>query len=271
MRRNERAAGLFAIIVFSIGLCRFAWGGQPAPEGMVLVPEGEFLMGSSQQEINELKKVFGHREIYRDYPFDKEMPKRKVWLKAFYIDKHEVTNKEYAEFVTATGHERPMSWSKGDYPSGRGEFPVLYVSKKDAEEFAAWKGKRLPTAEEWEKAARGTDGRVFPWGNEFDPEMAATADSDLTFISHGLCTANLGNKVEGAPGDISPYGVRDMAGNVREWTSSLSREDKKMAAVKGGSWVDLYINARAAHVEYIPVGSRSHIVGFRCAKDAAAQ
>ncbi|MBI3581770.1 MAG: SUMF1/EgtB/PvdO family nonheme iron enzyme [Nitrospinae bacterium] len=228
-------------------------------------------MGSSQQEINELKKVFGQRELYRDHSFDQEMPKRKVSLKAFYIDRHEVTNKEYAEFVKATGHQPPFIWPRGEYPSGKGDFPVLYVSKKDAEDFAAWKGKRLPTAEEWEKAARGADGRVFPWGNDFDPEMAATADSDLTFISHGLCTANTANKVEGAPGDISPYGVHDMAGNVREWTSSLSRDEKNLAAVKGGSWVDLYVNARTAHVEYIPVGSRSHIVGFRCAKDAAAQ
>ncbi len=267
MKRNERAPRLFAIIAFSIGLSRFAWGGQAAPEGMVLVPEGEFLMGSSRQEIDELKKVFGHRELYRDYPFEKEMPKRKVWLKAFYIDKHEVTNKEYAEFVTATGHQEPVGWSKEQFPAGKRDFPVLYVSKKDAEDFAAWKGKRLPTAEEWEKAARGTDGRIFPWGNAFDPEKAATADSaDLT--PHSPYAAN---KVETAPGDISPYGVRDMAGNVREWTSTLSREDKNMAAIKGGSWVDLYINARAAHVEYIPVRSLSHILGFRCAKDAAAQ
>ncbi len=267
MNRNKRAAGLFAIIAFSIGLCRFAWGAQAAPEGMVLVPEGEFIMGSSQQEINEVKKVFGHRELYRDYPFEKEMPKRKVRLKAFYIDRHEVTHKEYAEFIKATGHKTPDSWSKGGYPAGKGDVPVLYVSKKDAEDFAAWKGKRLPTAEEWEKAARGTDGRIFPWGNHFDPEMAATADSaDLTPQSPYAA-----NKVEMAPGDISPYGVRDMGGNVREWTSTLSGEDKNMAAVKGGSWVDLYINARAAHVEYLPVGSRSHILGFRCAKDAPPQ
>lgn len=239
-----------------------------APSGMVLVPKGEFTMGSSPEEIAAVKKEFGHKKLYEDYAFDEETPKRKVFVKSFYIDVHEVTNKEYSEFIKATGRTAPKNWSKVEYPANAGDHPVLFVTKEDAEAYAAWANKRLPTEEEWEKAARGTDGRIFPWGNEFDPEEAATADSDLEFIAHGLCTVNTANKVGLAPGDISPYGVHDMAGNVREWTSTASARKKGFVVVKGGSWVDLNITARAAYRELVPEGARSHIISFRCVKDA---
>ncbi len=240
----------------------------PSPEGMVLVSAGEFLMGSTQQEIDEVKKEFGGRALYKDYPFNAEMPKRKVNLKAFYIDIYEVTNRKYQEFVKQTGHAAPQSWGGGAYPADCADNPVLYVNKEDAEAYAKWAHKRLPTEEEWEKAARGTDGRVFPWGNTFDSGKAATADSDFEFIQHGFCKVDTGNKVGVAPGDVSPYGVHDMAGNSREWTATLDSIHKDMAVIKGASWVDLHINARAAHRESVPVEGRSHIVSFRCVKDA---
>ncbi|MBI5636667.1 MAG: SUMF1/EgtB/PvdO family nonheme iron enzyme [Nitrospinae bacterium] len=243
-------------------------GVKPAPEGMALVPAGDFLMGSTQQEIDSMKKEFGGRVLYKDYPFETEMPKRKVKLKAFYIDIYEVTNRKYMEFIKQTGHAAPQHWSGGTYPADSPDNPVLYVNKEDAEAYAKWAHKRLPTEEEWEKAARGTDGRVFPWGNKFDPNMAATADSNLEFIEHGFCKVNTGNKVGLAPGDVSPYGAHDMAGNSREWTATLDPAHKDMAVLKGASWVDLNITARAAYRESVPVESRSHIITFRCVKDA---
>ncbi len=240
---------------------------QPAPEGMVLVPAGEFLMGSTQQEIDAVKKEFGRRDLYKDYSFDSEMPKRKVNLKAFYIDIYEVTNRKYMEFIKQTGYHPPQHWEGGTYPTDCADNPVLYVNKQDAEAYAKWAHKRLPTEEEWEKAARGTDGRIFPWGNTFDPGEAATADSDLEFIQHGFCKVDTGNKVGLAPGDVSPYGVHDMAGNSREWTATLDPAHKDMAIIKGASWVDLNITARSAYREYVPVEGRSHILSFRCVKD----
>ena len=266
------------VIIFGCGFCAllsillFVHAGYAAgsseTEEMILIPAGKFLMGSSDEEVKELKDTFGKRELYGDYPFDAEMPKRKVFVKSFRIDRHEVTNKKYAQFIKETGHKPPRHWQGGMYNSGKGDYPVLYVSQEDAAAFAKWAGKRLPTEEEWEKAARGANGRIFPWGNEFDPYKTVTADSDLRLILGALCVTNSANKVEMASGDFSPYGVRDMAGNVREWTSTAAPGTPSMVIVKGASWVDLSINARAAHREYIPKNSVSHIIGFRCVKNA---
>lgn len=243
-------------------------GLKPAPEGMALVPAGEFLMGSTQQEVDAVKKEFSGRALYKDYPFEAETPKRKVNLKAFYIDAYEVTNRKYAEFIKKTGHIPPQNWSGVNFPADSPDNPVLFVSKDDAEAYAKWDHKRLPTEEEWEKAARGTDGRIFPWGNQFEPDKAATADSSLEFIEHGLCRVGTANRVGGAPGDVSPYGVYGMAGNVREWTSTPDPAHNDMCVVKGASWVDLHITARAAYREMVPIESRSHIISFRCVRDA---
>lgn len=243
-------------------------GAAKPPGEMVFIPGGYFLMGSSEDELGEVKNKYGKRAPYNEYDFDHEAPKRKVFVKDFYIDRHEVTNKEYYEFIKATGRQRPMNWRGEKYESGKDDHPVLYVSQEDAAAYAKWAGKRLPTEAEWEKAARGVDGRVYPWGNEFDPYKSATAESDIRFIYGALCSFNSANEVEGADGDVSPYGVHDMAGNVREWTASTDTNDHSTVVVKGASWVDLSINARVAHGEYVPKGARSHIIGFRCVKDA---
>jgi len=236
-------------------------------DDMVYIEGGEFIAGSSNAEVTEIIRLFGKRDMYKHYPFRDEVPKKTIKLKPFFIDRHEVTNSQYADFIDATRHHPPPHWRHRMYPSGKANYPVLYVSYEDAKAYAKWAGKRLPTALEWEKAARGTDGRTFPWGNKFDPMKSATADSDLRLILGGVCSFNSANMVELAPGDISPYGVRDMAGNVREWTSTPSAKDSDAMAVKGASWVDLYVNARAAHTEYIPKSAKSHIIGFRCVKD----
>lgn len=241
---------------------------QSVPEGMAYVPAGEFFMGSAAEEVAALKREFGGRELYRDYPFEEEQPRRPVKVRAFYIDLHEVTNGEYEAFVAQTGHAPPGHWPGGKAPSALKNHPVVYVSQEDARAYAVWRGKRLPTEEEWEKAARGLDGRVYPWGNEFDPFMSATADSDLRLIAHGLCAPGAANPVEAAAGDVSPFGARGMAGNVREWTATEPPAHAGMAVVKGASWVDLRLSARAASRAHVPKAAVSHIIGFRCVMDA---
>jgi len=242
-----------------------------ADDEMVLIPEGEFLMGSTDRQIEKLKKVYGKHRLYGAYPFDWEKPQRRVTLKAFYIDKYEVTNRRYAMYVKATNAKPPLNWFNGVSQPCYRDHPVLYISQQEAQAFAKWAGKRLPTEEEWEKAARGVKGGVYPWGDEFDPYMAATADSDLMLIKGALCGATHANRIGVAQGDVSPFGVHDMAGNVREWTSSADKQDPTMKVVKGASWVDLNLMARPAHREFVYKDFRSHIIGFRLVKDIKTQ
>jgi formylglycine-generating enzyme required for sulfatase activity len=133
----------------------------PEVEGMVFVPAGEFLMGSPESE--------GHAN--KD-----EIPQRRVYLPDFFIDQFEVSNIEYKRFVDGTGYPAPPSWVENKYPIDEDFYPVTEVSWWDATCYARWIGKRLPTEVEWEKAARGTDGRRFPWGDKFSEDLANNAD-----------------------------------------------------------------------------------------------
>ncbi|NOZ23383.1 MAG: formylglycine-generating enzyme family protein [Planctomycetes bacterium] len=155
------------------------------PPGMVLVEAGQFIMGRN------------------DGPVD-EQPARKVSIPAFYIDKYKVTNSGYAAFIEATGHPPPRDWPDGRIPIGREDFPVVNVSWQDAVAYAKWAKKRLPTEKEWEKAARGPAGRLYPWGNEPDVTMHATE-------------AKL-RPVGSIPSNVSPYGCYDMVSYPPEWT-----------------------------------------------------
>jgi len=269
--KNIFIAGLIAVSATTLLVASTVKATQSQPleieNEMIFIPGGEFLTGSSENEVQEYKEKFGKREMYSSHHFEDEVPKRKVFIKSFYIERHEVTNREYLRFIQASGHHPPQHWQAGMYLGGTDDHPVLFVTHDDAMAYAHWAGKRLPTAEEWEKAARGTDGRVFPWGNSFDPYKTSTADSDLASILGALCSVNSANRVEIAPDDVSPYGVHDMGGNVREWTSSSPKGNPSLKILKGASWVDLHVNARAAHVEYAPYNSLSHIIGFRCVKD----
>jgi len=259
-----------AVLVLALAL--LAWHTQSAsgaetPKGMVMVQGGAFWMGASDEEAKALKDKYSTHRMYHNYKFDWETPKRKIFLKPFYIDRTEVTNRQYQKFVDATGHKAPMGWINGHYKKGYDDFPVLYVTQVDAQDFAQWAGKRLPTEEEWEKAARGPDGRVFPWGDEFDPFKAATADSDMDLIRHGVCNVSTANKTAHAKGDQSFYGAMDMGGNVREWTASSDPEHPAMKVVKGASWLDLNLLARGSHREFVYKYFKSHVIGFRCVKD----
>jgi formylglycine-generating enzyme required for sulfatase activity len=171
------------------------------PEGMVLVPEGKFIMGSEEVDTEGLAREFGMpvRNLYED-----ERPMRKMHLEGFYIDKYEVTNTQYKEFVEATGYHPPFKWKGRNFPEGKGEHPVINVTWFDANNYCTWADKRLPTEAEWEKAARGPYGNKYPWGGEYDEKKGNLNTGG---------TAPVGSYKS----DKSYYGVYDMGGNVMEW------------------------------------------------------
>lgn len=191
---------------------------------MVLIPAGKFIFGSNQKEIS---------------------------LPAFMIDKYEVTNRQYARFNLDHRYEPTMA-----------NFPVVMVSHYDAISHCDALDKRLPTEREWEKAARGTDGRIYPWGNKFEVEDAVTNETD--FEGHPLQPLAVGTHPKGK----SPYGVMDMAGNVWEWTHSY---DERYIIIKGGSFFeDRRYSKTTGSLRSIPDDSKDY-VGFRCVKDVEKQ
>ncbi len=255
--------GLISLLLLST----VPWGCESKPEGMILIPKGEFLMGSNEVDKEAKALQYGSSKPW----YVNERPMRKVFLDDFYIDKVEVTNRKYKEFVDATGHRPPANWKNGTYPPGLGDHPVTFVSWSDAKEYCEWLGKRLPTEAEWEKAARGTEGLRFPWGNEYDPKK-------LNAMGDYGGTTPVGMFPEGA----SPYGVLDMAGNVQEWTADWYKpypgndfkdEDygEKFKVVRGGGWggighYSLSVYLRTSYRNIAPPNGRYNDVGFRCAK-----
>jgi formylglycine-generating enzyme required for sulfatase activity len=179
---------------------------QPFEPEMILIPAGEFLMGSDP-----------HKDRYAE---DNEQPQQTLYLPGYYLAKAPVTNAQYAAFVQATGHQQPKHWEGGKPPRAKEDHPVVYVSWYDAVAYCNWlaevtgKPYRLPSEAEWEKGARGSDGRVYPWGNRWGKKRCNSEEG-----SKGDTTP-VGAYPEGA----SPCGLLDMAGNVWEWTRSITKE-----------------------------------------------
>jgi iron(II)-dependent oxidoreductase len=220
-----------------------------------------------------------------------DRPQRTVELPAFRIDKYPVTNAQYARFVAATGNRPPIHWENGKIPEGMELNPVTMVSWFDAKRYAEWAGKRLPTEAEWERAARGTDGRRWPWGDDMDSSRLNT------YYLLGSTT-----EVEKYPSGASPDGVMDMAGNVSEWVAddfqpypggnapselfqakvpvlpktsaerSLKVVDfmstkEKYKVLRGGSWKSDPFSTSAYHRNFSWPNFASNFFGFRCAQD----
>jgi len=215
------------------------------PAGMVFIPGGLFEMG---------------RETGDEY----ERPQHFVEVKPFYLDRTEVTNEQYKAFVDATGHPAPTHWPGGQPPPGETNFPVVNVSWDDAVAYAEWAGKRLPTEEEWEFAARGSDGRLYPWGTEWNSDFANTAENGVNQL------------VEAGryPGGASPFGVLDLCGNVWEWTASdlrsyLTQEilvsDRKV--IRGGAYDVRNERATTTYRGVVQADKGYPKTGFRCASD----
>ncbi len=230
---------------------------------MVYIPGGGFLMGNDNDSDADNMPVDPSRRegVSRLLLLASEKPEHIVNVKPFLMDKHEVTNAEYKKF-------RPDH----SFPPEKADHPVTGISWHDAQAYAAWAGKRLPTEEEWEKAARGTDGRKWPWGNIFE---------------RGLCNLGSGTAPVGSfEGDKSPYGVLDMAANVQEWTSSnfvaypgnTSKDvtfDPRKKVVRGSYYGGNDFLARCS-MRFCafpgapgvrPEGRNYAFIGFRCAMD----
>lgn len=208
-----------------------------APDGMVFVPPGEFQKGSDDAAAD-----------------DNERPAKVVFLPGYYIDRTEVTNAEFQRF------DPTHSFS----PEKR-DFPAVKCSKADAERYAAWAGKRLPTGNEWEKAARGTDGRLYPWGNEFDPKKAN--------LGGNRSLKPVGSYPEGA----SPYGALDMAGNAWEWVSDIYNDQDRLGVagtrrgiIRGGAYAYSAFQGRTSHIGFESDDLTCGDLGFRCVKEAEA-
>lgn len=206
---------------------------------MVLIPGGPFEMGKPNNGPNETENKI-------------------VNVPAFLIDRYEVSNEQYKKFVDATGASPPLHWINGQIPLGLENHPVVNVSWFDAEAYAKWAGKRLPTSTEWEKAARGTDVRKYPWGNTL---KVLNCNWNETGIR---ATTPVGSFAAG----VSPYGVYDMAGNVWEWCQD-SHEGARNRVIRGGSWQTTKQDGEALetyHYSWNPAKAKDKTLGFRCAR-----
>lgn len=257
---------MMVILGVSGKLSRFIY--YPLEMDWVNIPAGEFQMGSSNKQIADALMLCS------DCTFRDEQPQHLVNLDEFEIGKFEVTNQEYAQCVKA-GRCRPPSnktYSVQEYEL----HPVTDVSWDDANTYCSWVDGRLPTEAEWEKAAHGTDGRTYPWGESIDCSLANYYGKDDGNAACVNDTMPVGSYESGK----SPYGVYDMAGNVWEWTadwynyypggdpSSSIDFGQTYRVLRGGSWKNFGILARSAiRLRYVPASSNS-IFGFRCARDA---
>lgn len=233
--------------------------GVQAPAGMVYIPAGEFVMGSTNEQVETVAAKYGGRFVY-----EPELPQRKVMVTACFIDKFPVSNAQYKEFADATGQKQPYHWANGTYPAGKGDHPVTYVTWHDAAEYAKWAGKRLATEDEWEKAARGTDGRLYPWGDEFSLERCNAR-------VWGAQNIDDTTPVDSYENGKSPYGCYGMAGNVWEWSGSADQKQLKAGeenrVLRGGSYKSFDTYARCAFRLVFDPGAFGPHIGFRCAKD----
>lgn len=227
---------------------------KPAETPMVLVPAGEFTMGSTMA--------------------DDEKPVHRVDLDAFYMDKYHVTVGQYAKYLEATDKEAPPEWEIMNQPRHQ-KRPVVNVNWFDAATYCKWAGKRLPTEAEWEKAARGTDGRLYPWGNEAPTRLHANFGKKQ-WANH-MALVPVGMFEMGK----SPYGIYDMAGNAWEWVNDWYDHDYykksptknpqgpkmgKSKVVRGGNWLYVQEFLRSSFRFNAEPSGRQFGYGFRCAK-----
>jgi formylglycine-generating enzyme required for sulfatase activity len=237
---------------------------EDANPGMVLIPAGEFTMGDNTRYNWSFMLAIN---IY-------DGPEHTVYLDAYYIDKYEVTNEQYKKFVEETGHRIPRCWNDSRF--NRPNQPIVGITWDDAVEYATWAGKRLPTEAEWEKAARGTDKRLWPWGNKFDKTKCNVWESQEAGQRD---TKPVGSFENGK----SPYGCYDMAGNVWEWCADYYDQNYYLLSpsknptgpdtgtqriIRGGGFLYFGHYTRCAARYRVPWYAQSPQIGFRCVKTA---
>lgn len=257
---------------------------------MIEIPSGNYIVGSDADERElayRLDESAYHSSITREQGwYDSELPRHLEQGKTFCITTTPVTNRQYASFVSATRHHAPsvdrktwgsyklihpfestrrFAWHERQPPQGREDHPVVLVNMADAQSYAAWLTQqtgqhwRLPTEAEWEMAMRGTEGNIFPWGNEFAANKLNSADAG------SFDTVPVGQYVSGR----SPFGVLDGAGQVYEWTSTAQGAGRSV--VKGGSWDDRGCGVcRPAARHSRPNELKHIIVGFRLVRDVSS-
>lgn len=248
-----------------------------APVGMVTIPaaEFEFIVGGIEIEGQTWAGV----DV--QYPWEdsaRRGHRRRLQLQAFHIDRHPVTNAEFQRFVAASGyaprdaHNFLRDWVDGAPRAGWEKKPVTWVGLDDARAYAAWAGKRLPREWEWQYAAQGHDGRLYPWGNSWDASAVPAPDLNRSMGAPA--------DVDAHPGGASPFGVEDLVGNVWQWTDEFEDEHTRAAILRGGSryqpqtshWYFPQAYRLDQHGKYLlmaPSKDRSGGIGFRCVVDAA--
>ena len=240
------------LFLLTISICNLLASQEP---DMVLIPQGEFMMGKNT--IN---------------PTDWQ-PEHKVSIDAFYMDKYEVTNKQYYDFCVKTKHALPEFWGSANFKSGMDfpDYPVVGVTSFDAEQYARWAGKRLPTEAEWEYAARGgLTGKNFPWGDQVDSAK----------VNYGKKFKSI-RKIGSFP--PNNFGLFDITGNVWEWTSDFYGDDYyktspvenpkgpqsgRFKVIRGGSWHSGAMCVQTYYRNGLPSSWVDFAVGFRCVKSA---
>ncbi len=258
-----------------------------ADDRMIAIPAGRYITGSTPEErtaaYDDYQRTAGNDAARTQKRFEREADRHVAELSGFRIDLMPVTQAQYAELVNAERIAAPAIdeaawqaqgfaqdfatqvaryvWNHGQPPDGREDHPVVLVSWSDAERYCAWRGalrggtRRLPTAEEFEKASRGAGGMAYPWGNAYEPDKLNSA------IKGPGDTTPVGTYTTGA----SEYGLLDMAGNVLQWTAT--RADGDRMVVKGSSWDDHAGVGRGASLDWHARSVRHVLVGFRCAAD----
>jgi iron(II)-dependent oxidoreductase len=245
------------------------------PAGMVQIPEADFLFTVHGIEIEGFDDI----GVDVQYPWE-DSPRRYhehvVHVKPFWMDKYPVTNAEFKKFLDAT-HYQPKDdlnflrdWQNGTYPQGWADKPVTWVSLEDARVYGAWAGKRLPREWEWQYAAAGTDGRLYPWGNQWDASAVPAPDKGRTMRGPDAVSAH--------PKGASPFGVMDLVGNVWQWTDEFLDEHTRAGILRGGSnyrpqgsiWYFPQAYKLTEHGKLLmmsPNIDRSGALGFRCVQD----
>jgi formylglycine-generating enzyme required for sulfatase activity len=245
------------------------------PEGMIKIPAADFLFKVEGIEI----EGFNDAGVDVQYPWE-DIPRRyhehRMHIDSFYIDKYPVTNAEFKKFIDAT-HYAPKDsldflkdWKNGTYPDGWGNRPVTWVSQEDARAYAKWAGKRLPHEWEWQYAAQGTDGRIYPWGSAWGASKVPVPDRSRTMRGP--------DAVDAHPSGASPFAVMDMVGNVWQWTDEYVDDHTRGGILRGGSYYQpqgsvwyfpqAYRNDQHGKLLLMaPSYDRSGALGFRCVKD----
>ena len=246
----------------------------------VLIPQGAFIMGTDTEAF------YGTALANSEHAKLDEAPMHVRFLEAYLIEQYPVTNAEYAAFVQATNHPPPIHWKNGNFAPEAANLPVVHVSWHDSNAYAQWAGKRLPTEAEWEKACRGPDGRIYPWGNVFVPDESESPETPAETLQ--ILTASL-TPVGVRPATVSPYGIGDAAGNVWEWTADWYQPysdsnhptlkqavDDKQKALRGGSWLEVRDGTaeryfRCANRLYAPPDYAAGNIGFRCVREVPSE